>query len=69
MSSMVLLGLRTSYKNDIKVSTAKMVYWKTLRISEEYFMAEKPVGCPEIFMQKLRQRINLVGSLPTSYYI
>lgn len=38
----VLLGLRTSYKEYIKASTAEMVYDTTLKLPGEYFAAEEP---------------------------
>lgn len=51
---MVLLGLKNSFKEDIKTSAAEMVYGTTLRIPGEYFTFEEPIRCPQMFVQKLR---------------
>jgi len=66
---MVLLGLRNSYKDDIKTSAAEMVYGKTLQVPGEYFAAEEPTGCPDMFLQKLRERMRRVGPKPTAHHI
>lgn len=65
---MVLLGLRNSYKEDIKTSAAEMVYGTTLRLPGEYF-TEEPMECPEMFAQKLRERMRRVRSMPTAHHI
>lgn len=66
---MVLLGLRNSIKDDIKTSAAEMVYGTTLRVPGEYFAAEEQMGCPEMFAQKLRERMRRVRSKPTAHHI
>lgn len=49
----VLLGLRISYKEDIKTSAAELLYGSTLRISGEFFDTEDPPINPETFIEKL----------------
>lgn len=66
---MVLLGLRNSYKDDIKTSAAKMIYGATLRVPGEYFANEEPIGCPEMFVQKLREQMRQMRETPTVHHI
>lgn len=66
---MVLLGLRNSFKNDIKASAAEMVYGTTLRVPGEYFAVDEPIGCPDMFVQKLREWMRQVGPKPTAHHI
>ncbi|KAG7196886.1 hypothetical protein KM043_015788 [Ampulex compressa] len=64
----VLLGLRTAYKEDIKCSTAEMVYGKTLRIPGEFFEdVEQPVD-PELFAYELRERLRKIRPKPTVHH-
>lgn len=65
----VLLGLRNSFKDDIKTSAAEIIYGKTLQVPGEYFVAEEPTECPDIFLQKLRERMRKVASRPTAHHI
>jgi len=46
-----------------------MVYGKTLQVPDEYFAAEEPTGCPDMFLQKLRERMRRVGPKPTAHHI
>lgn len=66
---MVLLGLRNSFKDDINASAAEMIYGTTLRVPGEYFTADEPMGCPDMFVQKLHERMREVGSKPTAHHI
>lgn len=51
----ILLGLRTSYKEDIKASPAEMVYGTTLRIPSEFFITN-PESIDEVeFVTQLRK--------------
>ncbi|XP_076287328.1 uncharacterized protein LOC143212412 [Lasioglossum baleicum] len=60
--------LRISYKDDIKASAAEMVFGTTLRILGEFFAAEDPIGCPQIFIEKLREHIRTIRPTPTSHH-
>lgn len=66
---MVLLGLRTSLKEDIDTSAAELVYGTTLRLPGEYFSAEDPIGCPQMFRENLRERIRAIRPRSTSHHI
>lgn len=66
---MVLLGLRNSWKEDIKASAAEMVFGTTLRLPGEYFINDEPRGHPEMFTQKLRERIRQIRPMPAAHHI
>lgn len=64
----VLLGLRTSVKEDLNISVAEMLYGTTLRIPGEFFIdAEKPLN-PQIFVEKFREHIREVRPTPASHH-
>ncbi|XP_029174517.1 uncharacterized protein LOC114943104 [Nylanderia fulva] len=65
---MVLLGLRASYKEDIQTSAAELVYGNTLKLSGEYFTYEDPIEYPQIFVEKLRERIRQVRRPTRAYH-
>lgn len=63
-----MLGLRTIYKEDIKCSTAELLYSLTLRILGEFFEdVDHPVK-PEIFVQELKERIRKIRAKPTVHH-
>lgn len=62
----MLIGLRASLKEDINRSAAEMVYGKTMKIPGEYFMSEDTIECPEMFVQKLKERMRQVRPLPAT---
>lgn len=66
---MVLLSLRSNYKEDIKTSAAEMVYGTTLKLPGEYFASEDPIGCPQMFVEKLRKRMRQVRPTPTAHHV
>lgn len=65
----VLLSLRTSYKEDIKASTAEMVYGTTLKLPGEYFAIEESIGYPQMFTEKFREHIKATRAIPTAHHI
>ncbi|XP_011884065.1 PREDICTED: uncharacterized protein LOC105571204 [Vollenhovia emeryi] len=65
----VLLGLRSSYKEDIKASAAELVYGTTLKLPGEYFAAEEPTGCPQMFTEKFREYMRATRAVPTAHHI
>ncbi|XP_076301542.1 uncharacterized protein LOC143219476 [Lasioglossum baleicum] len=67
-SNGIIERLRISYKDDIKASAAEMVFGTTLRIPGEFFAAEDPIGCPQIFLEKLREHIRAIRPTPTSHH-
>ena len=64
----VLLGLRTSFKEDIKASAAEL-YGTTLRVSGEFFDSEDPPIDLEIFIEKLRLHMRQLRAQPTAHHI
>lgn len=64
----VLLGLRTCYKEDLKCSTAELVYGTPLRLPGEFFENGTFTQEPDIFVQELRNRMRLIRPQPTAHY-
>lgn len=62
----VLLGLRTSIKDDIKASAAELVYGTTLR--GEFFIDVTPTSEPHVFLKKLRKKMRLIRSSPAAHH-
>ncbi|XP_011258800.2 uncharacterized protein LOC105252873 [Camponotus floridanus] len=56
----VLLGLRASVKEDLKTSAAELVYGTPIRLPGEFFIDEDPPEDPQIFIEKLRERMHAV---------
>lgn len=57
---MVLLGLRSSYKEDIKATAAEMVYGTCIKMPAEFLLDFDEVQDiePEIFLKELKNRKN-----------
>lgn len=64
----VLLGLRTSYKEDINASTAEILFGKTLRLPGEFFIEEKPPRDPRMFVEPLRELLRSIRPVPTAHH-
>ncbi|XP_046144930.1 uncharacterized protein LOC123988532 [Osmia bicornis bicornis] len=56
----VLLGLRTSFKEDINASAAEMLYGTAIRLPGEFFVTVEESTDPQIFLGKFRQHIRQV---------
>ena len=54
--SLVIIGIRTAYNEDLQTSPAEMVYWLQIRIPEEFFTLNPKVSESE-FIRQLQQRI------------
>ena len=65
----VLFGPRTCSKEDIKSSTAELLYGTTLRIPEEFFDEEDPLEVPQIFIEKHRQYMRKLKPRLTAHHI
>lgn len=65
----VLLGLRTSFKQDIKATAAELVYGSTLRFPGEFFDTEDPPTDPQVFVEKLRTHMRQLRAQPTAHHI
>lgn len=66
--STVLLGLRTSLKEDIQTSPAEMVYGTTLRIPGEFFINADFTADPQIFVEKHREYMRGLRPTPTAHH-
>lgn len=64
----VLLGLRTSYKEDVKATAAELVYGQTLRLPGEFFVDEEISTEPQIFIEKFREHMRKVRATPTAHH-
>ncbi|KMQ84301.1 gag-pol protein [Lasius niger] len=64
----VLLGLRTSYKEDIRSSAAEMVYGTTIRLPGEFFVDAEPNNNPQAFKEELREHMQSVRPTPTAHH-
>jgi len=63
----VLIGLRTCYKEDIHVSIAKLLYGKTLRIPREFFDHEDMPNDPQPFVEPFPRLMQQVNTRYTSH--
>lgn len=62
----VLLGLRTTLKEDISATPSEMVYGSTIRIPGEFFNESKPKASETLFAQDLRRRMREIKPVPAS---
>ncbi|XP_055909536.1 uncharacterized protein LOC129944244 [Eupeodes corollae] len=62
----VLIGLRTTYKEDIKASAAEMRYGTSLTIPGEFFVNQDTFSDPQIFVQKHREVMHKFRASTTS---
>ncbi|XP_035897353.1 uncharacterized protein K02A2.6-like [Anopheles stephensi] len=65
---MILLGLRSAYKEDIKASAAEMVYGTTLRIPSEFFVSNPTNPNEAEFVAKLRRTMRDLRPQPTAWH-
>ncbi|XP_053699052.1 uncharacterized protein LOC128746024 [Sabethes cyaneus] len=64
----ILLGLRTAYKEDIKASAAEMVYGTTLRIPSEFFVNNSKETNEAEFIANLRKVMRNLRVQQTSWH-
>lgn len=64
---LVLLGIRTALKNDLKCTTAELVYGATLRLPGEFFLSPQPhaLSDPTSYIDRLKDAINNIRYQPT----
>lgn len=65
----VLLGLRTSLKEDIGCSPAELLYGTNLQIPGEFFVHSDVTANQHEFVNKHRQRMRLLRPTPSSQHI
>ena len=63
---LVLLGIRSAYKEDLNASTAELVYGETLRIPGEYLEQSSQKDDIQPFLQRLRRRMNDLRPTPAT---
>ena len=64
----VLLGIRTTYKKDLKVTSAELLYGTTLRLPGEFFIDEEPSADLQIFVEHFRELMRSVRSAPAAHH-
>ncbi|XP_026471307.1 uncharacterized protein LOC113375589 [Ctenocephalides felis] len=64
----VLLGLRASYKEDLKASPAEMVYGTTLRLPGEFFTSKELSSDPQAFLDCHRKIMRDIKPTVTAHH-
>lgn len=64
----VLLGLRTSFKEDIQATPAEMLYGTCLRIPGEFFVSSDFPSDPAFFIEKHREFMRGIRPTPTAHH-
>ncbi|XP_041786236.1 uncharacterized protein K02A2.6-like [Anopheles merus] len=66
----ILLGLRTAYKDDIKASPAELVYGSTLKIPAEFFNSSPMTSLPDTteFTKLLKYAMNTIRPTQTAWH-
>lgn len=67
--STVMLGLRTSFKEDLQASPAEILYGTSLRIPGEFFISEELQPDPQPFLEKHREFVRGLRPTPTAHHI
>ncbi|KMQ85927.1 pol polyprotein [Lasius niger] len=65
----VLLGLRTCYKENLGTSAAELVYGTTLKVPGEFFPQEEMPNNPRIFVEDFRAIMQKLQPRPTTHHI
>jgi hypothetical protein len=63
---LVLLGLRTAWRDDLQATTAELIYGQTLRLPGEFFNPSKSRLSDPEFIQQFRKLMNDLRPTPTS---
>lgn len=63
-----MLGLRATFKEDIKATPAELVYGKSLRLPAEFFTEPKPHPNEVEFIQDFRRAMNLIRPTQTAHH-
>ncbi|KZC10011.1 PREDICTED: uncharacterized protein LOC107188143 [Dufourea novaeangliae] len=65
----VLWGLRTAYKEDLRASSAELVYGATLKVPAEFLDSEELDSNPQIFVQEFRRQMREIRPVPVAHHI
>ncbi|CAL1281055.1 unnamed protein product [Larinioides sclopetarius] len=63
---LVLLGIRTSFKEDLATSSAELVYGTTLKLPGEFFSNASVTASTSSFLQMLRQIVHSFRPAPAT---
>lgn len=63
---LVLLGLRAAMKDDLKCTTAELVYGTTLRLPAEFLEVPSVAVGPHEFLERLRSTMDTLKPIPTA---
>lgn len=64
----ILLGFRSSYKEDVRGTAAELLYGKTLRLPAEFFSERPPSNNEAEFIQHFRQTMNKIRPTQTAHH-
>ncbi|XP_011162834.1 uncharacterized protein LOC105197925 [Solenopsis invicta] len=62
----VLLGLQTSFKENIKASAAELVYGMSLHLPGEFFLNEESTTDPQTFIKRFRESMREIRARPVA---
>ena len=66
---LILLGIRSTYKEDIKCTTAEMVYGTTLRLPGDFVTSDNcTTPDPPTYVSRLRHTMQQLRPVPTSHH-
>ena len=68
---LVLLGIRSCFKEDIHCTTSELVYGTTLRLLGEFFdstVSAQPVQDPHAYVSRLRSTMQQLRPIPASHH-
>ena len=65
----MLLGLRTTYKEDLGASPSELLFGTTLRIPGAFFTTQDTDADPFSFVGKLREHFRIMTPIPTAHHI
>jgi len=68
-SPIVLIGLRTCYKENIRASAAELLYGKTLRIPGEFFDHENMSNDSQSFVELFRRFMQRMKPTPAAHHL
>lgn len=64
----ILLGFRTAFKEDIKATTADLVYGTSLRLPGEFFAPTPTEASPQQFLEELKAHFSTIRPVPASHH-
>ena len=66
--SMVMLGIRTAWREDINCSPAQLVYGTDLHLPVEFFEAQRTSTLPPGFLRELQENMRNIQPTPMAYH-